>query len=977
MNRDGQSVLEVIIAMAIFGLIASAMASMAVGGFVSLEQGGEHTEAEALAQEAIDGVRGIRDRAWNESVYATSSISVSGGQWIFDGEGTIEVIGQFTRTITYEDVCRDGGGAVVACPGAYTDAETRLVYVSVSWETRPGVTNEVERYTFVTNWDSTDWTQTDWSGGDGQSIWSDSSQYESDDGNINVSTSGEAKLISSGAGCGSQIYPFTTPGNYSYDSADIEVTGGVAQLVSTSTGPGASGDTTNPDFDTDAAGWVYADWEQSGGTSNTGSHVASGGNPTGYVNIAVQGKKSQTQSGYWEQSFTTTESNPSIATTTFDWLVSQYDGTKLNSFQLYVYVDAASGAPTAGTEVWASGEITGATGWASMSDIDISASLGAAGTYYLKIAARTINAGGGGGGPGTNIVGYDNVSLHWEGVGGGSSYPTDEPTIEPNSSFSPSSVDTWTSFAETATKNGGEIYYQLSDDDGSTWQYWNGSGWASAGAANYNTATAINTNIAEFSTSTGQILFKAFLESDGSQLVQLDQVELNCGRKRAYPFTTPGNYSYDSADIEVTGGVAQLVSTSTGPGASGDTTNPDFDTDAAGWVYADWEQSGGTSNTGSHVASGGNPTGYVNIAVQGKKSQTQSGYWEQSFTTTESNPSIATTTFDWLVSQYDGTKLNSFQLYVYVDAASGAPTAGTEVWASGEITGATGWASMSDIDISASLGAAGTYYLKIAARTINAGGGGGGPGTNIVGYDNVSLHWEGVGGGSSYPTDEPTIEPNSSFSPSSVDTWTSFAETATKNGGEIYYQLSDDDGSTWQYWNGSGWASAGAANYNTATAINTNIAEFSTSTGQILFKAFLESDGSQLVQLDHIIIGYGEQAGGGGGGGFASSGFLISSAFDMGDSSPVQVVKWNQTVPACSPTCSIQLQVRSAPDSGGSPGTWTSWYGSGGAGTYFTVATGTIASTDLNDNQWVQYRAEFVGDGSDTPVLEDVTVNYK
>jgi len=30
----------------------------------------------------------------------------------------------------------------------------------------------------------------------------------------------------------------------------------------------------------------------------------------------------------------------------------------------------------------------------------------------------------------------------------------------------------------------------------------------------------------------------------------------------------------------------------------------------------------------------------------------------------------------------------------------------------------------------------------------------------------------------------------------------------------------------------------------------------------------------------------------------------------------------------------------------------------------------------LNNNQWLQYRAEFIGDGADTPVLEDVTINY-
>ena len=105
--KKGQSILEVIIAMAIFAMVSSAMVSLIVGSFSGLEQGGEHTRAEALAQEGIEAVRSIRDRAWNENTYSTSSVVVSGSEWIFDGEGTTEAIGQFTRTISFEDVCRD------------------------------------------------------------------------------------------------------------------------------------------------------------------------------------------------------------------------------------------------------------------------------------------------------------------------------------------------------------------------------------------------------------------------------------------------------------------------------------------------------------------------------------------------------------------------------------------------------------------------------------------------------------------------------------------------------------------------------------------------------------------------------------------------------------------------------------------------------------------------------------------------------
>ena len=58
----GQSLLEVILAMAIFALISAAMVTLAVGGFTALEQGGEHTEAEALAVEGIEGAIVVQDK---------------------------------------------------------------------------------------------------------------------------------------------------------------------------------------------------------------------------------------------------------------------------------------------------------------------------------------------------------------------------------------------------------------------------------------------------------------------------------------------------------------------------------------------------------------------------------------------------------------------------------------------------------------------------------------------------------------------------------------------------------------------------------------------------------------------------------------------------------------------------------------------------------------------------------------------------
>ena len=633
-EQRGQSILEVIIAMAIFSLVAASLIGFIMGGDQALLQGGDQARAVSLAQEGIEAVRSIRDNAWNNLVYNQSAVNDSAGHWNFSGEGTTETFGKFIRTISFSDVCRNSLNQIVDCPGAYTDVQSKKIAVDVTWPVRFGITNSVQKIAYLTNWNSRDWAQTDWSGGHGQTIWSNSNMFDSSDGNINFNTPGQISLSQQGGGFSTTTWTFDTPADYAYDSQKIEVASSNAQLKIVSTVD--SGGTTNSGFNTTVNPWVYNDWE---GKKAAGSRLTSGGNPGPYINISIPFVRKDTSSGYWQQSFVTTVANPATATVSFDWRINSYSSSRLVSYIIYVFVDSTPGAPTLGTQVW-SQTITGTTNWATVSNVDVSSKLATAGTYYLKIAARRI----------------------------------------------------------TSNQNGS--------------------------------------------------------------------------------------------------------------------------------------------------------------------------------------------------------------------------------------------------------------------------------GTNIAGFDNVQLNWSG--NMTSYSADNPTINPTTANSPSSVLYWSGFVESANKNGGEIYYQLSNDSGSTWQYWNGSSWVVAGITNYNPASVINANINKFATSSSDIMFKAFLSSDGTQQVQLDEVQIGYY-----GSGSGYQTAGYLISSAFNLTDNSPVQVIDWNETIPACTPVCNIKLQVRTAPDAGGSPGTWTDWYGASGIGAYFTNHYGELISKDLNNNRWVQYRAELTGDGVNTPILDEVRVNYK
>ena len=1008
LSQKGVSLVEIILAIALFGIFATALIFLLINSYDSNLQAEEKDKATFYAQQGMEAVWSIRRRAWNLLENGDHGLDNAGGYWEFSG--TSDLLGEkYTRVVTIADVCRSSGD-IVDCPTGTVDPHTKKVTSVLTYTSINGISNEIILDSYLTLWQSKSWIQTDWSGGSGQAEWSDEFRYYMDDSNISYSTNGEIKLASSGVGsCGVKIWSFDTAGDYTYDTNDIEVTGGFAQLKS-EPGPPAYSQTTNSGFDTTLNPWTTGSW----GTVNPRFSRPTGGNPGRYARINFPNTRNQVSGGYYQQQFTVTQSDVISADLSLDWRV--VTATRVpDSLILYAFVDTAPGTPIIGQEVWSSGNLTSTTNWNTVSNIDVSVQVSGPGTYYLKVVAyldyQTSRSA-------SYRVGFDNVLLVYS-YHSNPTYPTNNPPIYPNGSYAVDDIDSWSSFSEAATKNGGEIYYQLSDDDGANWQYWDGSSWSTAGANDYNTASVINANILEFSTSTSQIMFKAFLESDSTQLVQLDEIRIGCSQYYDWPFSSEANYTYDAGKIEVTGGAAQMADQGGGHACSGtatacsthsnqnscqgqsgclwlagtpsSTTNPGFSTTLTPWVTGSW----GTVNPRFSRPTGGNPGRYARINFPNTRNQVSGGYFEQSFTTAGA-AAVATLSFDWLVNRYTGPA-DTLHLYVFVDSTSGEPTIGQEVWDSGDITGTISWTSVNNLDVASKITGAGTYYLKIVAYIDYRDSGANR--SYRVGYDNVLLSWAGDGdclgtatacdtfgdqtscegqdgcswvSAASYPTDRPAIYPNDSYNASGVSEWSVFDETATKNGGEIYYQLSDDDGATWQYWDGSSWSTAGASDYNAASAVSSSISEFSTTTGKIMFKAFLESDGSQQVQLDNVRIGWGEMIGSG----YATSGWLESSAFNTGGPSAFNFLSWTEVLPSANED--IQCQIATAPDDSGSPGIWTDWLGPGGAGTYYTSGDEIMfpLSNDHNDGQWVKYKIYLTGDGSDTPVLEEIKVNY-
>lgn len=109
----------------------------------------------------------------------------------------------------------------------------------------------------------------------------------------------------------------------------------------------------------------------------------------------------------------------------------------------------------------------------------------------------------------------------------------------------------------------------------------------------------------------------------------------------------------------------------------------------------------------------------------------------------------------------------------------------------------------------------------------------------------------------SYSSNSPFIIPNTAISSATIGT---ISETQwTYNQGNITFQLSKDNGTTWYYFNGTSWVTTvwWTAQSNSSSIINANASSFNAiagGTNQIKWKAFLNSDGTQKVELEHILV---------------------------------------------------------------------------------------------------------------------------
>ncbi len=130
----GFSLVEVLLAVSVFGLIVTALVGGLVYGEQSTAIAGMRARAAMLADEGLEAARNIRDANFSNLTGGTFGLTTTGNQWNLSGSSDTTDV--FTRTITISTV----------------DSNRKQVTSSVSWQQNPQRTGLVQAVTYLTNW---------------------------------------------------------------------------------------------------------------------------------------------------------------------------------------------------------------------------------------------------------------------------------------------------------------------------------------------------------------------------------------------------------------------------------------------------------------------------------------------------------------------------------------------------------------------------------------------------------------------------------------------------------------------------------------------------------------------------------------------------------------------------------------------------------------------------------------------------------
>ena len=133
-NKKGALVVEVVIALGIFVVVVTGVAVLYVNAMNGTAETNKRFQADMLLQQGFEAVRAIRDYSLGDDGYVMTinkGLSKENGYWEFSGDS--DIVGEFTRTIEYENVLRDENCNIVES-GGEPDPDTTILTITIDWD---------------------------------------------------------------------------------------------------------------------------------------------------------------------------------------------------------------------------------------------------------------------------------------------------------------------------------------------------------------------------------------------------------------------------------------------------------------------------------------------------------------------------------------------------------------------------------------------------------------------------------------------------------------------------------------------------------------------------------------------------------------------------------------------------------------------------------------------------------------------------
>ncbi|MBI5465813.1 MAG: hypothetical protein HY974_00820 [Candidatus Kerfeldbacteria bacterium] len=206
----GQVLVEALLGIVVSTAMLAGSAALINSSLKLNKEGGKGSAALALAQEGMEAVQAIRDTSWHnlynppDGAGASSNkgasypyyVGKSGTTWVLttdtaDKDITVDGL-VYSRVVQIDNVSRDNSTRDIVTSGGTNDPATQKVTVTV---TATGSADVALVQYFTRVYTHSPWQQSSWAGGSGQTSWSDTAKYDTDDGNVNVTgTVGTIKL---------------------------------------------------------------------------------------------------------------------------------------------------------------------------------------------------------------------------------------------------------------------------------------------------------------------------------------------------------------------------------------------------------------------------------------------------------------------------------------------------------------------------------------------------------------------------------------------------------------------------------------------------------------------------------------------------------------------------------------------------------------------------------------------------------------